>query len=70
IGSSNWDDRSIRLNFELNLEIQDRVLTSALHRLVDAKRAKAHRVTLGDLQALSLFHKIRSSFVRLFAPYL
>ncbi|MEO7999743.1 MAG: phospholipase D-like domain-containing protein [Gemmatimonadaceae bacterium] len=70
IGSSNWDDRSIRLNFELNLEIHDGTLTSALHRLVDAKRDKARRITMGELQALSLFHRIRSSFVRLFAPYL
>lgn len=70
IGSSNWDDRSIRLNFELNLEVQCRALTATLHQLVDAKRDKARRITLGELQALSFFHRIRSSFVRLFAPYL
>ncbi|MEO7361800.1 MAG: phospholipase D-like domain-containing protein, partial [Gemmatimonadaceae bacterium] len=70
IGSSNWDDRSIRLNFELNLEVHDRVLTTALHQLVDVKRAKARRVTMSELHALSLFHRIRSSFVRLFSPYL
>ena len=70
IGSSNWDDRSIRLNFELNLDIRDLALTTALHELVDEKRAKAHRVTMSELRTLSLFHRVRSSFVRLFSPYL
>lgn len=70
IGSSNWDDRSIRLNFELNLELHHRALTNELHQLVDAKRDKGRRITLSELQSLSLFHRIRSSLVRLFAPYL
>lgn len=70
IGSSNWDDRSFRLNFELNLEGKDSAFAYALHQLVDTKRDKSHRVTLAELQSISVFRRLRNSVVRLFAPYL
>jgi cardiolipin synthase len=70
IGSSNWDDRSIRLNFEVNLEVVDRALVAHLHDIVDHKRAAGRLVTRDALQAIPLLPRLRNSFVRLFAPYL
>ena len=70
VGSSNWDDRSFRLNFELNLEVRDRAVALKLHELVDAKRDRGRRLTMGELQAISLVRRVRNSVVRLFAPYL
>lgn len=70
IGSSNWDDRSFRLNFELNLEGRDRAFALALNQLVDAKRDRAQRVSLAELQSVSVLRRLRNSVVRLFAPYL
>ena len=70
IGSSNWDDRSLRLNFELNLEIVDRDLSQRLHALVDRKRAAARRLTAEELRGLALPQRLRNRFLRLFSPYL
>lgn len=70
IGSSNWDDRSFRLNFELNLDGEDQALAYALHQLVDAKREKSRRISLSEMDSLSVFRRLRNNIVRLFAPYL
>jgi cardiolipin synthase len=70
IGSSNWDDRSLRLNFELNLEIVDGRLTRELHTLVDRKRAAARRLTVEELAATPLGWRLVNRFMRLFSPYL
>jgi cardiolipin synthase len=70
IGSSNWDDRSLRLNFEVNLEIYDWELAGKLHRLVDRKRAAAHRLTVEEVRAVPVLRRLRNRFFRLFSPYL
>jgi cardiolipin synthase len=70
IGSSNWDDRSLRLNFEVNLEIVDRELSRQLHQVVDRKRAAARRITAEELRARPLVVRLRDRFLRLFSPYL
>jgi cardiolipin synthase len=70
IGSSNWDDRSLRLNFELNLEIIDARLAEELHALVDRKRAASRRLTADELTATPLGWRLVNRFMRLFSPYL
>jgi len=70
IGSSNWDDRSLRLNFELNLEIIDARLAEELHALVDRKRAASRRLTAEELAATPLGWRLVNRFMRLFSPYL
>src|SRR5207244_776929 len=49
LGSANWDPRSLRLNFEYNLECYDIELAARLERLVEAKQKAAHRVTLQEV---------------------
>jgi cardiolipin synthase len=70
IGSSNWDPRSLRLNFELNLECYDAALASALLARVDARIARARRFTLDDWRARPLPVRLRDGVARLFSPYL
>jgi len=70
IGSSNWDDRSLRLNFEANLEIVDPELAWQLHLLVDRKKASARRLTPEEVRAVPLGWRLRNRFFRLFSPYL
>ncbi|UHD17674.1 cardiolipin synthase [Thiocapsa bogorovii] len=70
LGSANWDARSLRLNFEYNLECYDRDLSRRLHELVDAKIAASRELTLGDLAGRSIPVKLRDGFARLFSPYL
>ncbi|OGQ10061.1 MAG: hypothetical protein A2138_21695 [Deltaproteobacteria bacterium RBG_16_71_12] len=70
IGSTNWDARSLRLNFELDVECYDRALAAELARRVDAKIARGSRVTSAALEARSLAVRLRDGAARLFAPYL
>lgn len=68
IGSSNWDARSLELNFEVNLECYDRALNARLRRLVEAKCAEAEPQTGVPGDPLPL--RLRNNFFRLFSPYL
>ena len=70
IGSANWDPRSLRLNFEYNLECYDSVLAGQLSGIVHAKIAGARRYTLTDWQAQPLAAKLRNGIARLGQPYL
>jgi len=49
IGSSNWDTRSFRLNFELGVEVYGTELSRGLKAVMDAKRCQP--LTLEDLDA-------------------
>jgi len=69
-GSANWDARSLRLNFEFNVECYSAELGQRLEALVQTKRAAARRVTLEEMDARPLPVKLRDGFMRLFAPYL
>jgi cardiolipin synthase len=66
IGSANWDIRSFRLNFELNVEIQDEAFALRLAELVDGGR----QLTRTELDGDSLPLRLRSSAARLLQPYL
>ena len=66
IGSSNWDTRSFRLNFELNIEVQD----WAFARRLIAETPGQRRLTIAELDADSLALKLRNSAARLLQPYL
>jgi cardiolipin synthase len=70
IGSINWDARSLRLNFEFNIECYDTNLATALLQLSDGMLAGALPVTLESLNARSLPVKLRDGVARLFSPYL
>jgi cardiolipin synthase len=70
VGSGNWDARSLRLNFETNLESYDPALAAALNRILDEKQATARPVTLADMDGRSLPARLRDGVARLFSPYL
>jgi cardiolipin synthase len=70
IGSTNWDARSLRLNFEYNLECYDRDLAAVLDAIIDAKIAASRPLALAELQGLSLPIRLRNGVARLFSPYL
>lgn len=70
IGSTNWDARSLRLNFEYNVECYDRALAGALEALVDERVARSERVTLDVLRRRPLPLRLRDGLARLFTPYL
>jgi cardiolipin synthase len=69
-GSSNWDPRSLRLNFELDVECHDVKLATQLDAIIDARRKDAREVTLAEVDARPLATKFRDGAARLFSPYL
>jgi len=70
VGSANLDPRSLRLNFEFNLEILDQGLAARLDEHFDAVLARSRRLTLAEVDARSLPVRLRDSLARLFSPYL
>ena len=70
IGSANWDPRSLRLNFEFNLECYDAALCRSLEELVQSKLRHARRVTLQEVDGRPFFVKLRDGLAKLFTPYL
>lgn len=69
-GSANWDARSLRLNFELNVECYSREFAAEMGRHVQQKIASAHEVTLAEADSRSLPVKLLDALTRLFSPYL
>jgi cardiolipin synthase A/B len=70
LGSANWDARSLRLNFEFNLECYDEELARRLEQWVDTRRDGARPVTLEEVNARSLPARLRDGIARLLTPYL
>jgi cardiolipin synthase len=68
IGSANWDTRSFRLNFEVNVEVCDAGLAGALSTIMAARRGS--RVTQSTLDARGPAIKLRDAATRLLLPYL
>ena len=70
LGSANWDSRSLRLNFEFNLECYDADLARRLDQWIETKRKGARPVTLEEVNGRSLPARLRDGFARLLTPYL
>lgn len=70
IGSTNWDARSLELNFEINLECFDSNLNSDLTEYFSRKKQNSLSVNKGEINAQPAYKRIRNNFFRLFTPYL
>ena len=70
IGSANLDPRSLRLNFEFDLEIYDREFAELMGRDFDAAVARSRGVTLEEMDGRPLPQRIRDGAAKLFSPYL
>ncbi|PIE16335.1 MAG: cardiolipin synthase, partial [Proteobacteria bacterium] len=69
-GSANLDPRSLRLNFELDIEAYDEALAARVHTLIDARLTCATRITREALLGRGLARRLRDGVARLFIPYL
>ncbi|MCP4246423.1 MAG: cardiolipin synthase [bacterium] len=70
VGSANWDPRSLRLNFEFDVECYDAALAGALIQVVEAKIAEATEFTYDDAEGRSLPVRLRDGMARLLYPFL
>lgn len=68
VGSANWDMRSLRLNFELNVELHHAESTTALDALIDA--IPTRKATTRELASRSIPRRLRDGTARLLLPYL
>ncbi len=69
-GSGNWDARSLKLNFEFNVECYDTTFAEELDSLIQEKLNNAGQVTLEGLRNRPFPVRLRDGIARLFSPYL
>lgn len=70
IGSSNWDARSLRLNFELQVEVYGRDFATEISEYIDAAVGRGRALSLAEVDGRSLPTRLRDSLCWLFSPYL
>ncbi|MEP3655647.1 MAG: phospholipase D-like domain-containing protein [Litorimonas sp.] len=70
VGSSNWDARSLRLNFEFDLECEDSEFIANLNEVIAERRVNSSLVRLADLENSSMIKRLRDASARLLLPYL
>lgn len=70
VGSPNIDPRSLRLNFELAIEIFDTATVAILVEYVSQTITHSRRYTRAELRARRWPARLRDSFFWLFSPYL
>jgi cardiolipin synthase len=70
LGSANWDARSLRLNFEINVECYGQGLARDLTAVIERKLIDAREVALAEVDARTIPGKLRDAAARLFSPYL
>ncbi|MEY6431161.1 phospholipase D-like domain-containing protein [Thioalkalicoccus limnaeus] len=70
IGSTNWDPRSLRLNFELQVEVYGEDFAHPLIEHMDRAAAAGRAVTLDEVDGRSLPTRLRDAVCWLFSPYL
>lgn len=70
VGSANWDPRSLRLNFELNVESYDPATALSLAAWFDERLLESRPTSLAEVDARSVPVRLRDGTARLFTPYL
>ncbi|ANH06406.1 phosphatidylserine/phosphatidylglycerophosphate/cardiolipin synthase family protein [Shinella sp. HZN7] len=70
IGSSNIDPRSLRLNFEVDIEVIDAGFADLIDQRIAAALSEAEEVTLEDLRARPFAQRLVERITWLGSPYL
>jgi cardiolipin synthase len=70
VGSANLDPRSLRLNFEIAMEVYSAEVCKELSRYVAAARDKSTRYTAEAAARQSTWVRVRNSLFWLLSPYL
>jgi len=69
-GSANWDPRSLKLNFEFNVECYGELLATEVGGWFDRKQENADQVSRSEIRNWNLFTRLRNNIFRLGSPYL
>ena len=70
IGTANLDARSLRLNYELGVEVFDRHFARNLTTLIDRSIENSRALTMEELSNRSYLERLRDGVCWLASPYL
>ena len=70
VGSANWDARSLRLNFEYNVECYSVRFAEQLSAIIDGRIAISRAVTTEELKQRSTLLRVRDGIALMAQPYL
>lgn len=70
VGSANVDARSLRLNFEISVEIRSAAIGQTLNEHIDQCVSTSDALSMAELEARSLPVRIRDAMLWLLTPYL
>lgn len=70
VGSSNWDARSFRLNFELDVEIYGAKQIAQIDAVISELLGQARPISMEELSERAIAFKLRDAAARLMLPYL
>jgi cardiolipin synthase len=70
VGTSNLDPRSLRLNFEVDLEVLDWDFAGQIERLIGTAQDHAEEMTLESWRARPFYLRLVEKLIWLGSPYL
>ncbi len=70
IGTTNWDNRSFRLNFELDVEVYGKEPVKKAAQIFMKKLSKARKMTVLHYARQPLLRRVKNGIIRLLSPYL
>lgn len=70
VGAANMDPRSLRLNFELVVEVYDHGFAATIARHFETVRERSREITLEEVDSRSLPVRLRDGLAWLLTPYL
>jgi len=70
VGSANLDPRSLRLNFELAVEVFDPAFAGGLIDHCLGIRSRSREITLDEVDGRPIYQRFRDALAWLFSPYL
>lgn len=70
VGSSNMDPRSLRLNFELDMEVYSVDTARNIETMIDKEIEEADALSLEELAAIPFRKRLRNRIIWLASPYL
>lgn len=70
LGSGNWDARSLRLNFEFDLECYGEDFARRLNDQIDERIRQAKKITQEHFDQQPVWKRVRNALAYLLEPYL
>ncbi len=70
VGSANMDNRSLRLNFEFDVEVFEPSFAGKLDKHFEEVKRRAREITLPEMDGQAFGVKVRNRLAKLISPYL